>query len=36
MRLAANEANFTHRVSAVYMMVQVYPRAGTHKEKIRQ
>lgn len=36
LRLATNENNFTCRVSAVNIMYSVYPRAGTHKEKIRQ
>ena len=36
MRLAANEGNFTHRVSAVHLMCHIYQRSGQHKEKIRQ
>jgi hypothetical protein len=31
MRLAANENNFTARVSAVLIMPAVYPKAGANK-----
>jgi len=33
--LAGNENNFTCRVSAVHLMVDIYPRAGNMKEKLR-
>lgn len=35
LRLAGNENNFTCRVSAVHLMVDIYPRAGSMKEKLR-
>lgn len=35
MRLASNDNNFTHRVSAALLMCNVYSRAGPNKEKIR-
>jgi serine/threonine-protein phosphatase 2A regulatory subunit A len=35
LRLAGGEW-FTSRVSAVNLMHSVYPRAGSHKEKLRQ